>query len=189
MDRAQQYILALLNGDADNTGGNGTGTQSLATYLASVSLATNASAIDSASTGGALTQKAWMKWLTRNGTKRHIDFIVTDISGAMSIEGRTNKPIITQDNPNSKRIDSIMEVANPTWSSNVKIFITDDANWPANTIMGIDSRYAVRRVRNLLADYQAIEQYVMQRKTSMRFDFGEHVNRLFIDAFDLLVLA
>lgn len=183
MDRAQQYILALLNGDIDN------GETSLATYFASISQTILASVLDSASTGGALTQKAWIKWLMRNGTKRRINMVVTDVNGALSIENRTGRPVITNDNPTSKRMDTIMQVANPTWSDSVSVFITDDPTWPANTIMGLDTRYAVRRVRNLLADYSAIEQYVIQRKTSMRFDFGEHVNRMFIDAFDLLTLA
>lgn len=179
MERAQNYITYLLNGDLDN------GESSLSTLGFQV----NASTLDAASTGGVLTQKAWIKWLMRNGTKRRINWVITDINGALSIETRLNRPTNFTDNPNSKRLDTIMQVANPTWSDSVNVFITDDPSWPAGTIMGLDNRHAVRRVRNLLADYNAIEQYVIKRSTTMRFDFGEHVTRLFPDAFDVLILA
>lgn len=179
LERAQGYILNLLQGDVDN------GESSLATLGYSV----NASTLDATATAGTLTQKAWVRWLTRNGTKRSIDWVVTDLAGAMAIENRTGRPTIQSDNPNSKRIDTLFQVANPTWKTDVNLFLTDDANWPAGTIMGLDSRYAVRRVRNVLADYQAVESYVMRRSTSMRFDFGEHVTRLFPEAFDTLVLV
>jgi hypothetical protein len=44
-------------------------------------------------------------------------------------------------------------------------------------------------VRNLTANFNGIEQYVMRRSTMMRFDFGEHVNRMYDEAFGGLVLA
>lgn len=179
LERAQGYILNLLQGDVDNAESS----------LATLGYSVNASTLDAAATAGTLTQKAWVRWLTRNGTKRSIDWVVTDLAGAMAIENRTGRPTIQSDNPNSKRIDTLFQVANPTWKTDVNLFLTDDANWPAGTIMGLDSRYAVRRVRNVLADYQAVESYVMRRSTSMRFDFGEHVTRLFPEAFDTLVLV
>ena len=55
--------------------------------------------------------------------------------------------------------------------------------------MGLDASWAIRRVRNLSADYQGIESYVLRRSQAMRFDFGEHVNRLYNDAYGCMVLA
>lgn len=178
-ERAQNYVLALLNGDVDNGEGS----------LASLGRMTNASALDAASTGGTLTQRAWIKFLMKDGTKRTITHLITDIDTALKIEGRTNKPTIMQDDGTTHRFDTQFNVLNPTWARNPSLFLTDIAAWPANTVLGIDRNFAIRRVRNLSAQYQAIEAYVMRRSTAMRFDFGEHVNRMFNEAFDGLVLA
>lgn len=178
-ERAQNYVLALLNGDVDNGEGS----------LASLGRMTNASALDAASTGGTLTQRAWIKFLMKDGTKRTITHLITDIDTALKIEDRTNKPTIMQDDGTTHRFDTQFNVLNPTWARNPSLFLTDIAAWPANTVLGIDRNFAIRRVRNLSAQYQAIEAYVMRRSTAMRFDFGEHVNRMFNEAFDGLVLA
>lgn len=178
-ERANGYMLALLNGDLDNNDGS----------LASLGYSVNASALDGAATGGTMTQKAWIKYLMRNGTRRRINWIVCDIDSAMAVESRTGRPTVQTDNPTSARIDTTFSVANPTWPTNVNLFLSQDTNWPALTMMGIDSTSAIRRVRNLSADYAAIEAYVMKKTKAMRFDFAEHVNRMYPEAFDVLVRA
>lgn len=178
--RTNEYLLALMNGDTDNS--------QLA--LSSISgKVVAASSLDSASSSGTLTHLAWMTWLQKNSLKRTITHVVTDFATAFKIENRVGKPIITTDNPNSTRIDTVGTVMNPGWTSGVKIFISADPNWPSGTIMGIDQAYAIHRVRSLSAEYQAIEQFVMKRSTQYRFDFGEIVYRLFDDAFEVLTLT
>lgn len=177
-ERANGYILSLLNGDSDM------GMAALSTFAGKVQ--TSASINGSALGAGVLNQKTWMTWLSQRSNKRMITHVVTDMAGAMMIEGRANKPVITTDNPNSPRIDTLMSVMNPKWPSNVQIFITDDVNWPANTIMGIDSRYGIHRVTSLTAQYSAIEQFALKRSTALRIDKGEMVYRLFDEAFEVL---
>lgn len=178
-ERAQNYVLALLNGDVDNNEGT----------LSSAGVSVNASTLDASATGGAITHKAWIKYLMLNGTKRTLTHLVTDFDTAYKIETRTGKPVITNDDSQTSRIDTQFNIMNPTWAKNPSVFLTDISAWPANTIMGLDKSWAVRRVRSLTADFQGIESYVMRRSTQMRFDFGEHVNRLYNDAFQVLVLA
>lgn len=178
-ERANNYLLAIFNGDVDNGEGS----------LASLGLVDNSSTFDAAATGGTLTQKAWMKYLMKNGTKRTITHLVTDIDTAMKIEGRTGKPTVMQDDGTTNRFDTQFNVMNPTWAKNPKLFLVENAAWAANTIMGLDASWAIRRVRNLSADYQGIESYVLRRSQAMRFDFGEHVNRLYNDAYGCMVLA
>lgn len=178
-ERAQGYMLALFNGDIDNNDGT----------LASLGLVQTSASFDAVATGGVFTQKAWMKYLMNNGTKRTITHIVTDIDSAMKIEGRTGKPTIFGDDPNSPRIDTQFRLMNPTWAVNPEIFLTQDPSWPAATLMGLDKTAAIRRVRNLSADFQGIEAYVLRRTTALRFDFGEHVNRLFDEAFGCMTLS
>lgn len=177
-ERANAYILALLNGDTDM------GMAALSSFGGKVQ--TSASINGSALGAGILNQKTWITWLSQRTNKRMITHVVTDIAGAMMIENRTGKPIITTDNPNSPRIDTLFTVMNPKWPSNVQIFITDDPSWPANTIMGIDGRYGIHRVKSLSAQYSAIEQFAMKRSTMLRIDKGEMVYRLFDEAFEVL---
>lgn len=179
-ERANGYILSLLQGDADF------GMSALSAIGGKV---VAASSLDAAATGGVLTQKAWLKWLTTNSAKRTITHIVTDLAGALAIENRVGKPVIVGDNPSSPRIDTLMSVVNPKWPTSVKIWLTDDVNWPAGTIMGLDQRYGVHRVKSLTAQYSAIEQFALKRSTALRIDNGEILYRLFDEAFEVLTLT
>jgi hypothetical protein len=180
-ERANEYILSLLQGDADFK------IDALSSIGGKV---IKANALDaSVSANGQLSHRAWIKWLNANANKRRITHVITDLDGAMAIENRTGKPVITGDNPNSPRIDAIPTIINPSWDFNTKIFITRDPNWPTNTIMGIDTRYGIHRVKSLWAQYEAVEQVVMRRATQMRFDHGEIVYRLFDEAFEVLSLT
>lgn len=178
-DRANTNLLNLLNGDADMGQAS----------LSSLGKVTTALSLDSAATSG-ITQKAWMLWLYQNSKKRKINYLVTDIAGAMAIEGRTGKPVITGDNPNSPRIDANVHVSNPTWLSELPIFIVDPSvGWPAKTILGLDTRYAIQRVTSTNASYEAQQDFVLRRGSAMRFDFGQICRRLFTDAFDVMTYA
>jgi hypothetical protein len=130
-----------------------------------------------------------MLWLNSNGKKRRIDWVVTDILGALAIQNRSGRPVIVGDNGTSVRINTNERVANPTWNDEVNVFITDDANWPAGTVMGIDSRYAIQRVTSTNASYEATENFVLRRSTAMRFDYGSLSRRLYNDAFECLTFA
>ena len=177
--RAQNYILQLLNGDVDRGEAS----------LSAAGKVTTSNSLDSNATGGVLTQKSWVKYLAKNSLYRTILMVVTDIDGAMAIENRSGRPTNTNDNPNSPRINTTLEVINPMWPNGVKGFLSLDPNWPASTVMGIDTRYGIRRVRNILADYQAVEAFVLRRAQAMRWDFGEDINRLYDDAFDVLTIS
>jgi hypothetical protein len=144
--------------------------------------------LDAAPVGGALTHKAWVKWLRTGWRIRHIDWVMCDLATALKIENRTGKPTIQSDDPNSKRINPVGEIVNPAWQ-NVKIFLLEDGVIPADMILGLDSRYAIRRVRNAQAEYQAVEEFVLRKSKAMRFDYGEICYRLFDTAFDLLQIV
>lgn len=181
-ERAINYILSLLNGDVDM--------QQLA-LSAIANKSRKASSFDAGiTTAGTLSQRAWIKWLYNNSTKRRITHVVTDLDGAFAIENRTGKPTNQNDNPNSQRIDAIPSIVNPAWDFNTKIFLMPEGSgWPAGTIMGLDSRYGIHRVKSLSASYEAVENLVMRRATQMRFDHGEIIYRLFDEAFEVLDLS
>lgn len=172
--RVYDYLLGCLNGDADNA---------VTTGLS----ATHADVYDSSITAdGAITKKALVKWLVNNYYKRRISHIVTDIDCALLIEAalattNTNQHVPGSLNPTFSMMNRIL--------SDVKLFICDStAGWTANTLMGLDKRYAIARIRNSAAAYSAVEQFVLRRSSALRFDFSEIAYRLFDDAFDVLQL-
>lgn len=177
--RANENLVGILAGDPD------VGQASLASLGKSVT----ALSLDAAATAG-ITQLAWISWLYANSKKRRITHLVTDIAGAMAIENRTGRPTVVQDNPGSKRIDSVVTVSNPTWAPELPIFIVDPTvGWTAKTILGIDARSALHRVTSTNASYQAQEDFVLRRGSALRYDFGQVTRRLFLDAFDVLTYA
>lgn len=181
LERVQGYVLAFYNGDTD------IGMAALSTVSGAVK---TAQSLDSSITGaGVLTQTAWVKFLFHNALKRTITHVITDLAGALAIQNRTGRPTVQTDNGTSKRIDTLENVINPMWPDQVKLFITTDANWPANTIVGLDARYAVHHVDSTLLNYSGAEEWAIRRSTKLRFDQGSISYRLFDDAWDCLTLT
>ena len=177
--RANEYLLSLYAGDPDMSQPS----------LTTAGKVTTALSLDAAATAG-ITQLAWMSWLYADSKKRRITHLVTDIAGAMAIENRTGRPTVVQDNPGSKRINNNVFVMNPTWAPELPIFIVDSSvGWPAKTIMGIDANFAIHRVTSTNAAYSAQEDFVLRRGSAMRFDFGQILRRLFLDAYTVLTYA
>jgi len=170
------YLKGFLNGDKD-VGDT--------TPLPQV----KASTLDSTITAnGVVSHKAWVKFLFRNIMSRRIDYCVTDLDGYLAIENRVGKPTTQTDDPTSPRVDALPTIVNRALA-NVKFFIVEDGKgWPANTVMGLDSRYAIHRIRNSSAAYSAVEDFVMRRSRALRFDFSEIAFRQFDASFDVLSL-
>ena len=176
-ERAQQDLLSMLNGDLDMGQAS----------LASLSKVKTAVSLDTAATSG-ITQKAWMLWLYSGTARRRITHVVTDILGAMAIEGRTGRPVASNLNTSGSQINANASVLNPTWGD-VQVFITDDPSWTPKTIMGIDSEYAIQRITSTNASYQATEDFVLRRGSAMRWDTGSICRRLWTEAFEVLTYA
>ncbi len=175
---AGEAVLAMLNGDDDNGDG----------ALTAVKADTFDSTISAA---GTLTHKAWILWLYNNILQRRIDWVVVDsITTAMAVENRTGKPVITTDDPNSPRIDTLFNVAYPNIAANVQMFIAPtEWSMPANTIMGIQSNSAIAKLVNANAEYEATERWALRKGEAMRFDFGQQYYRLYDEAFSVLSLT
>lgn len=183
VQRVEDYMLAFYNGDTD------LGMAALSTVSGAVK---TAQSLDAAITSaGVLTQKAWVSYLMGGvkSKKRTITHVITDLNGALAIENRTGRPNVQGDNPTSKRIDTLESVINPMWPDQVKVFITTDSSWPANTIVGLDNRYAVHHVISTVLQYSGAEEWAIRRSTKLRWDYGEIAYRLFDDAWDCLTLT
>lgn len=182
LERIEQQLLSFLNGDSD---------------LDMLALSTVTGAIKNAKTAfdtsltvaGTLSQKAWVNWLFYGSRVRRIDTVITDLAGALAIENRSGRPNVNGDNATSKRIDTLENVVNPTWPDQVDVIISQDPNWPANTIVGFDSRYAYHIVNSTTLSYTAMESFALRRSTKMRVDSGSIAYRLFDDAWQVLTLT
>lgn len=181
-ERAQGYILSLLNGDAD---------YQMAALSAIAGKVVKANALDSSiSTAGTLTYKAWLKWLTRNSLYRTITHVVTDLDGLLAVRAMyAAEKVASGNKDNPAGMETTVTVANPNWPSQVVFVLTEDPNWPANTFMGVDKSYGVHRVNSLTAQYSAIEAFAIKRSSMMRVDSGEIVYRLYDEAFEVLSLT
>lgn len=179
--RIEDFMRGFVNGDADF------GMPSLATVADST---VKANALDpSITTAGTLSQTAWVSFLFRKSRSVRIDTVITDLKGALAIENRKGRPTVQGDNANSKRIDAIENVLNPTWADKIDVIITQDPQWPAGTIVGFDSRYAYHLVNSTVMSYQATEEYAIRRSSRMRLDSGSIAYRLYDQAWQVLDLS
>ena len=173
---AENNLKAILSGDVDQK----------MTALPTRKANTLDAAIVNA---GEITHLGWVKYLRTNYQKRSITNVVTDIDTAYAIEQRSGRPNIqTNFNGNGSNF-AVNATVDNLMAASPRILMVDPAILGANTIMGLDNRFALRRVVNVAATYSAIEQYVMRRAQAMRVDFGEMTHRLFDDAFDVLTLT
>lgn len=180
LERIEDQLLAFLNGDPDLD----------MAPLASVSGAVKtAKSFDPTLTAGKLSQLAWVSWLFEGSRKRQIDTIITDLKGALAIEQRIGRPTVQTDDATSKRIDTGMTILNPTWPTEVKVIISQDPNWPANTIVGFDSRYGYHVVTSTSLSYSATEEFAIRRSTKIRVDSGSIAYRLFDEAWTVMTLT
>ena len=182
LERTEGQLLAFLNGDTDLD------MAALSTVTGAVKNA-KADFDTSLTVAGTLSQKAWVNWLFYGSRSRKVDTIVTDLAGALAIQNRTGRPVVTGDNGTSKRIDTLESVVNPTWPDQVELIISQDPNWPANTIIGFDSRYGYHVVNSTTLSYTAQEQFAIRRSTKYRVDTGSISYRLFDDAWQVLTLT
>lgn len=181
LERIEQQMLAFLNGDTDLD------MPALSSVTGAVKNAKTD--FDSSLTVGTLSQKAWVNWLFYGSRVRRIDTVITNLAGALAIEGRAGRPVVTGDNATSKRIDTLESVVNPSWPDQVDVVISQDPNWPANTIVGFDSRYGYHVVNSTTLAYSAMEQFAIRRSTKYRVDTGSISYRLFDDAWQVLTLT
>lgn len=171
----EEQLQGMIHGDAD-VGETAIAADKVTVYDPSIT------------TAGSITQLGWVKFLRNDYRKRSLGALMMDLDTALAIENRSGKPTIFGDNPNSPRIDSIFTVEN-LGIPNPRILLLETATIGANTIVGIDTRYAIRRVVNVSASYSAIEQFVMRKATGFRVDYGEMSHKLYPDAWSMMTLT
>lgn len=172
---AYEGMSRLLTGDVD------VGTSALAVE--------NMNVYDSAITeAGKVTQKAFLHLLFDHRKTLAIDSAIMDIDTYLGFEGREGRPTVMGDAGTDSRLNGKFSPANFDLTD-LNILLVDTEVFGANTSLFFDSRFAIRKVTNLNASYDAIEDYVMRRATGLRMDYGYHVDRLYDQAFKAISLT
>lgn len=152
------------------------------------------STFDAASTASSVTHLAYIQWLRKNYRRLSIDWIITDLITASKIEARTGRPLgsmfpngTQQFNGDKGTMEAQFTIENLSVRP-PKVLLVDPDVLGLDTLVGVDSRFAIRRVINVSATYSAIQDFVMKKGKGFRFDFGEISHRLVDDAWSLATL-
>lgn len=177
-----EYINNMYAGDNDANAGS----------LISLGLGSTTLALDPACPAGKITQTAWLKWLWKKRKFRKIDAVIMDLATYLLVEARVGRPSLTAIDTILPRLDAQATIQN-VGIGDVKVFIVDDlvdgGPLPPGTIMGLDSRYGMTRVRNTAADVKAAEAYALRQAKAFSMQFGEIVYRNYADAFAVLTVS
>lgn len=175
--RLNSDFIAIVNGDVD------------AGEAGLMSGAFQADSLDASITSaGVLTQKAWVKFLMQKWMRRQITHVVCNIDTYLAIEGRTGRPVKSDEPAVDERLNTIPNIALSMIPNNVKVFPME--NFAANTIVGLDASKAMRRIVHVSAEYSAVEQYVMRRSRAVRIDTSERIESAgYRDAFEVMTLT
>lgn len=141
------------------------------------------------SAAATMTQKAWIKWLRKDWKKLNIDWVICDIDSYLSIEGRSNRPVVVGNEGTDARLNVIPRIANSGLPDSVNFFIVDTAVIGANTLVGIDSTRAIRKAVYTGAAYSAIEEFVLRRTSALRIDFSLAYFRLLDGAWKKMTMT
>lgn len=144
---------------------------------------------DSSLTGGGLTHRAYVKWLRQNRRLRTISHVLCDEETYFKIIDREGRPTNSTVHVGDKEIHAYDARVINFGFHEPEIFIVNDGVIPTNTLVGLDSRFAIARIRNSEADYKAAESLVMRKGEQMRFDEGSVVYRNDDSAFSVLDLT
>jgi hypothetical protein len=180
--RVYNYISSLYVGDNDMV-------------IGTVPTVTSTS-YDSVATGGVITHKAWVKWLTDKRKSRKITHAICDIDTYLKIENRAGRPGLSAYDNRLPIIEAQARVTNLDFQD-VTFFIVDPATQggpvPAGEVWGLDARKAITSVSNTEAEYQATEEFILRRSSMMVMHWSQEVYRTFGDAeltpFTRLVIA
>lgn len=133
---------------------------------------------------GKMTQKAWLKWLRSRRYYMNIDWVVCDLDTFLAIQDRENRPTALYNTGNTEALNTFATLVDPGLPAAVNFLdVSSDIVGGANTLVGLDSRFAIQKFVFAGAAYEAMESYALRKSTAMRFDVSEAYTRIYDDAF------
>lgn len=71
----------------------------------------------------------------------------------------------------------------------IPLFLCDTEVAGANTVVSLDTRYGIRRVINVSANYSAVQEFVLRKARALRIDYAEMAHSLYPEAFEKMTLT
>lgn len=171
--RVEQNIKSMVLGSTDNA------------VMTALPVKTAQSFDSTITTAGTITRKAWLKFLRDGYQTCSINGVMMSLDTYLKLED----VIYPQNFSMDPRQTSI---GNTLMNMNLipqRILLVGDDVLGANRVVGLDTRFAIRRMVNVAASYDAIERYVMRRATSFRVDSGEMSHRMYDEAWSVMDLT
>ena len=137
---------------------------------------------DSEAGNGVLTHKAYMKWLWNDRGIYQVDYVLCNEDDYFRIIERKGRPNISLEQ---------MAYATKPINKNIfepQIFILNEGVVPPGTLVGIDSRYAIARLKYSQANFDAVEEMVMRNGKALYFDERQVLYRHDEEAFKVTTL-
>ena len=123
-----------------------------------------------------------MKWLWNDRGIYQVDYVLCNEDDYFRIIERKGRPNISLEQ---------MAYATKPINKNIfepQIFILNEGVVPPGTLVGIDSRYAIARLKNSWANFDAVEEMVMRNGKALHFYERQVVYRHDDQAFKVTTL-
>jgi hypothetical protein len=153
--------------------------------MAALPVVTAKSFDSSITQAGKISRKAWIKWLRSEYQKRSLNGVMMSLDTAIELD----ETLVALNHSTDRRETAVgfgisnLNIAPP------QVLIVDDSVVGAGRIVGLDTRYAIRRMVNVSASYEAIESFVLRKAKAFRVDHGEMSRRLYDEAWSVLDLT
>ena len=135
-----------------------------------------------------VTQRAFLKILHDQYQTRNLNAAIMDLDTYLAFQDRSGRPIVVDNNGTDGRVNTDIRPMNLSLG-NIPVLLIDPKVVGANMALFLDTRFALRKVVNVFAAYEAIEQFVLRRSQMLRMDYGQHVTRLYDEALQLVDIS
>ena len=146
------------------------------------------STFDGDAAASTITHKGMLSALYDPDRKVNYDSMLIDIAGYYAMQNRTGRPLMFDPATsginlgNAGTYGTDFSMATPAnfqlMGINKVLIVPSSVLGGSNRFLLMDSRYALRKVTNVLANYSATEHMVLQRTQFIRWDFGYIVHRI-----------
>lgn len=151
-------------------------------------------AFDATAAANTVTHDGYVKMLWNPERTYAWNALIGPLGSYMAIERRTGRPLAydpktsgyNSGNPGTYGINPGEPQLINFAMSNPMMMLIPDGILAANQVLALDTRFALARVTNVSANYQALEEQVLQRSLFWRWDLSEHVYRFREEAIQLV---
>lgn len=148
------------------------------------------STLDTASTGGVLTYKSWLKW-TASFAPYSPDVYYMSINTAIKVITMAKPdidPVAIMASLSQGPVSQEIQVTRGVWK-NVTIWPFTDNTLPDDYILTLDKNYALERVIQAGTDLQETEKIITQQFDSIVISISDEISKIFSDAIFLLHIS